>query len=702
MLFKNKNTPQPPQEPTSGTTPSGEQLPAQFNVDFGFAQFFAPADAPPQQAQPTEAVAAPPAPIQQLVVQPPVAAPIAPPVSEPVYVQEPVASPTEEADSGFSFAPVPEIQDLPPAAPIHYPGPPQAAPVYHQPEIPPAAYEAPFVNHDSSPDPFYDEPEVTFDMPINSQYGAEPQQQYPEPQYYDSFQVQEEVQQYPQQMPPQENHYQQPQGMQMQPEFFNTQQMQPQQPKSPYPPTQGYAGNTPPSSGWTPPPEPAMGPVSGYDGPYTPTQLNMGSVVDDFWAHSSPGFDDHTPYAGGQTKPIMPEDITGEFLDTVTQKLYPQDLPMSPQSMPYDPYAGGMPQANLQAPQQQPLPGAQPVQGQSYNQAAFPPAQNFPSNPTLPVLGPDTNIDEVFSQIEATAKFESNDVISNPVPAEQEWDLPLSFEMPDIEATIKNTGQNIDNQPTPEAALYPQPAQQPQPTIPQYQDLPPAQINIQQDLSAHHEDLSTHDLPSMADFESQAHDIEFFAPDFDGNQPAPDPIEDFSYQAPNSAAYSPVLDMDQASQLILSQNVERWDTLITDPITPIEAPAPNTRFEESMPTVMIAASAAPDLNSASATSLPGVDVEDIQVIDVFPLENEKSLLFVEVKGNFALMGLVGGSFSTIKLFEADPRAEGTTQFTATKEQGVGGKDIFHVHAGRWQGVVSVDESSISLLTEFRI
>ncbi|MBY0404223.1 MAG: hypothetical protein K2X66_10010, partial [Cyanobacteria bacterium] len=98
--------------------------------------------------------------------------------------------------------------------------------------------------------------------------------------------------------------------------------------------------------------------------------------------------------------------------------------------------------------------------------------------------------------------------------------------------------------------------------------------------------------------------------------------------------------------------------------------------------------------------LANIQAEDIEVLGVCPLEQEKSLMFVQVKEHFALMALVSQQFSTLKLFPQDPRgADGSSLITAIPEKGMGNQVVYHAKIGTWQGVLNVSGSQMTLMSE---
>jgi hypothetical protein len=155
-----------------------------------------------------------------------------------------------------------------------------------------------------------------------------------------------------------------------------------------------------------------------WDSPLTATPFpaadpyfNALHTVDDFWSHAGPGFDD----GPAEVRPILPQDVTGQFLDHVHEQLYPQDIPGTIQPPPqYSGQIQAQPPLNLDtAPVYPTKPPVTPDFSPSHSSGGF--------NPTTPtsspsVMGPgglplppfeaDTNLDAVFDQIEQASKIE--------------------------------------------------------------------------------------------------------------------------------------------------------------------------------------------------------------------------------------------------------------------------------------------------------
>lgn len=289
---------------------------------------------------------------------------------------------------------------------------------------------------------------------------------------------------------------------------------------------------------------------------------NPAQTVDDFWAHSSPGFDE-TAVA---ERPILPQDVTGQFMDNVHQQLYPQDIPGTVQAPPA--YSGQVSPGGFAPPSQ---PVAVGVGGLN-----------------LPPLEAETNLDEVFSKIEEASKIE--------------------------------------------------------PTVPSLYDLPPGTANPMQGWG------ETHTMPNMA--------------------PIPDPM----------AAAMPQMGPPPAQD---------WMATPSQPYEnqpyqgdPYQAMAANQAMQSSPPVM--------------ETILP----QDIAVLDVYTLNPSQSLMFVEARGAFALMGMVNQQYITVKLFDVNPKSPQLNQFQVAPGNPVGNQQVFQVMIGHWQGVVGTDGHGFSLMSEF--
>jgi hypothetical protein len=374
-------------------------------------------------------------------------------------------------------------------------------------------------------------------------------------------------------------------------------------------------------------------------------------TLDDFWAHSSPGFDEPS----GPPKPIMPQDITGEFLDTVHQTLYPTDAPPLPTQGGPPPQLGGgwgappqptAPMTSQLNPQMNPMnPGLTSPGFPVEPQPLIPPQPTMPPQPgpmpNLPPLSADTNIDEIFAQIEAASRLEQP--LGTPMSNEillDDWDFPLDLS-PDELPSATTPPVQID--PLSMDPLY---AAMPA-------DAPIAFGGMPSDL------ITQPNAGGVTDWQNP-------------------PMQPHSMD---------VLEMESSGMMAMGQPM-----LPHQPAPQPVAPPPPPQLEQMTP-----AAAPPPANP-----FENIEAEDINVQDVFMLDQSRSLLFVEVKGTFALMGLVTGQYMTIKLFEANPRTAEHNRFNAVPGKPIGNQEVFNVQLGRWQGVVTLDSASISLLTEFSL
>jgi hypothetical protein len=94
-------------------------------------------------------------------------------------------------------------------------------------------------------------------------------------------------------------------------------------------------------------------------------------------------------------------------------------------------------------------------------------------------------------------------------------------------------------------------------------------------------------------------------------------------------------------------------------------------------------------------------MENLEIIGVCPLEDNKRLLLVQSNNIFALMGQVGienPQVSVLKLFEQNPIAYQTT-FTAAQEGQAGNQGMYVVQVGTWHAVLSTFQQNILLHTE---
>lgn len=156
-----------------------------------------------------------------------------------------------------------------------------------------------------------------------------------------------------------------------------------------------------------------------WDSPLTSTPFpaadpyfNALHTVDDFWSHAGPGFDD----GPAEVRPILPQDVTGQFLDHVHEQLYPQDIPGAIQPPPqYSGQIQAQPPLSLDtAPVYPTMPPAEPNYGPvSLSNSGFnpetptaSPAVMGPGGIPLPPFEADTNLDAVFDQIEQASKIE--------------------------------------------------------------------------------------------------------------------------------------------------------------------------------------------------------------------------------------------------------------------------------------------------------
>jgi hypothetical protein len=145
-----------------------------------------------------------------------------------------------------------------------------------------------------------------------------------------------------------------------------------------------------------------------WDSPLTATPFpeadpyfNALHTVDDFWSHAGPGFDEGPK----EVRPILPQDVTGQFLDHVHEQLYPQDIPGAIQAPPqYSGQIQAQPPLNLDTAPVYPT----ITQGGGFNPMTptSSPSVMGPGGIPLPPFEADTNLDAVFDQIEQASRIE--------------------------------------------------------------------------------------------------------------------------------------------------------------------------------------------------------------------------------------------------------------------------------------------------------
>ncbi|HEY9687186.1 MAG TPA: hypothetical protein V6C52_09445 [Coleofasciculaceae cyanobacterium] len=112
-------------------------------------------------------------------------------------------------------------------------------------------------------------------------------------------------------------------------------------------------------------------------------------------------------------------------------------------------------------------------------------------------------------------------------------------------------------------------------------------------------------------------------------------------------------------------------------------------------------SAEAETEPATQANTGEFSMENLEIIGVCPLEDNKRLLLVQSNNTFALMGQVGlenPQVSVLKLFEQNPIAYQTT-FTAAQEGQAGSQGMYVVQVGTWHAVLSTFQQNILLHTE---
>lgn len=328
------------------------------------------------------------------------------------------------------------------------------------------------------------------------------------------------------------------------------------------------------------------------------TYANTGGVIDDFYAHTSPGFEDT---ADSGLPPQQEEVITrpSSFLSNVALEIH-EDEPMMPASQ-------GLPSPYPEQPH--PLQPSAPV---AYTPEPLPPVAQTPlprveppaQQPAVHPSGTTDILDLSHWQAEANPNEEPE------YASDHDWStaaLPDSF--PAFDASDFGA---------------------------------PDPLLMQDPLS----DMSSMSMPSP---------------------PAPPPIT--PPQAPN-----PTLGQDQDYSNIYA------DLSIEMPVEPESQGPANSTSLDMLPT---------------ALSPETWRLEDLNIKEIYPLDGNRNLLFVEVHGTYGLMGLVETHISAIKVFSHNVLTENTLQITPLKPS-----EIYQINLGNWQGVLHVQGNSLKLLTEF--
>jgi hypothetical protein len=332
---------------------------------------------------------------------------------------------------------------------------------------------------------------------------------------------------------------------------------------------------------------------------------STGGVIDDFYAHTSPGFEDPADSA----LPPQQEDVItrpSSFLSNVALEIH-EDEPLMPASpghpTPYPEQPHPLqPAAPVEfTPEPEPLPPvAPPPVAQAPPPVIEPPAQQ----PTAHPSGTTDILDLSHWQADINPNEEPE------YATDHDWsttDLPDSF--PAFDASDFGA---------------------------------PDPLLMQDPLS----DVSSMPMPMP---------------------PAPPPIT--PPQAP-----SPTLGQDQDYSNIYA------DLSIEMPADPEPQGQTNSPPPEMLPTSL---------------SPETWRLEDLNIKEIYPLDGNRNLLFVEVHGTYGLMGLVETHISAIKVFSHNVLTENTLQITPLKPH-----EIYQINLGNWQGVLHVQGNNLKLLTEF--
>lgn len=362
-------------------------------------------------------------------------------------------------------------------------------------------------------------------------------------------------------------------------------------------PTETYPMNQPPAYQMpmqTPYAQPSYSPeVPDYIA--TPPQSYMGGqVVDDFYNHMAPGFDE--PEQSVQIK-------KSGFLDQVTLEVHPDNSPIQqaqPQPLPaimqpdYQPDMYSMPQIDSFSSHLDPLPALESV-----------PAQPLPSATH-------------YMDLDYTPKLPS---------AEQ----PASFGDEDWNFSLEIPGDVTSALPASED-YFPQ------------------------------ENWTQIETPSYPDSQASTgylHDLNI--PD-----PYPQDIQTV-YESP----YTTPVEYPEITSAHLNEGL---------PVIPLTPAYPHD------PSSLYPSQPAPPENFR---------LEDLNIQDVYTLDDSKNLLYVQLKGTFALMGMVGQQISSVKVFSHNILPSGKMNVSELKP-----RELFQVQLGPWQGIVNLSNESFMLLTEF--
>jgi hypothetical protein len=98
---------------------------------------------------------------------------------------------------------------------------------------------------------------------------------------------------------------------------------------------------------------------------------------------------------------------------------------------------------------------------------------------------------------------------------------------------------------------------------------------------------------------------------------------------------------------------------------------------------------------------PALSMEQLEIMGICQLTQDKRLLLVHSAGQFALMGQAGlenPNVYVLKIFDGNPVAYQQT-FAAAQEGQAGEQGMFVVQVGTWHAIVSTFRDQIMLHTE---